>query len=118
MPKARLNDFDWTFVQGSTVVLWLNFRRKNTHHLRYIIVSFWKDNWEFRLIQLGRQQKSYTQTTLEVSSELQAVTAEVNSLNNIIDTLPAGELKDENVTKRKRAELKKHLLEERQKDYG
>jgi hypothetical protein len=26
LPKAGLNSFDWTFVQGSTFVLRLNFR--------------------------------------------------------------------------------------------
>jgi hypothetical protein len=29
LPKAGLNDFDWTFVQGSTFVLRLNFYAKN-----------------------------------------------------------------------------------------
>ncbi|MCO5254318.1 MAG: hypothetical protein M9892_08155 [Bacteroidetes bacterium] len=29
LPKAGLNSFDWTFVQGSTFVLRLNFCAKN-----------------------------------------------------------------------------------------
>ena len=29
LPKAGLNGFDWTFVQGSTFVLQLNFCAKN-----------------------------------------------------------------------------------------
>ena len=29
LPKAGLNSFDWTFVQGSTFVLRLNFSAKN-----------------------------------------------------------------------------------------
>jgi len=29
LPKAVLNGFDWTFVQGSTFVLRLNFSAKN-----------------------------------------------------------------------------------------
>ena len=29
LPKAGLNGFDWTFVQGSTFVLRLNFSAKN-----------------------------------------------------------------------------------------
>ncbi len=29
LPKAGLNGFDWTFVQGSTFVLRLNFCAKN-----------------------------------------------------------------------------------------
>ena len=30
LPKAGLNGFDWTFVQGSTFVLRLNFSAKNS----------------------------------------------------------------------------------------
>ncbi len=29
LPKAELNGFDWTFLQGSTFVLRLNFCAKN-----------------------------------------------------------------------------------------
>jgi hypothetical protein len=32
LPKAGLNGFDWTFVQGSTFVLRLSFCAKNTRH--------------------------------------------------------------------------------------
>lgn len=30
LPKVKLNGFDWTFVQGSTIVLQLNFWTKIT----------------------------------------------------------------------------------------
>ena len=32
LPKAGLNGFDWTFVQGSTAVILLNFCAKNPPH--------------------------------------------------------------------------------------
>ena len=32
LPKAGLNSFDWTFVQGSTAVILLNFCAKNPPH--------------------------------------------------------------------------------------
>jgi len=35
LPKAGLNGFDWTFVQGSTLVLRLNFCAKNTRLRQY-----------------------------------------------------------------------------------
>jgi len=35
LPKAGLNGFDWTFVQGSTFVLRLNFSTKNPRLRQY-----------------------------------------------------------------------------------
>ena len=35
LPKAGLNSFDWTFVQGSTFVLRLNFSAKNPRLRQY-----------------------------------------------------------------------------------
>jgi hypothetical protein len=35
LPKAGLNGFDWTFVQGLTFVLRLNFRAKNPRLRQY-----------------------------------------------------------------------------------
>jgi hypothetical protein len=35
LPKAGLNGFDWTFMQGSTFVLRLNFSAKNPRLRQY-----------------------------------------------------------------------------------
>ena len=35
LPKAGLNGFDWTFVQGSTFVLRLNFSAKTPRLRQY-----------------------------------------------------------------------------------
>ena len=35
LPKAGLNGFDWTFMQGSTFVLRLNFSTKNSRLRQY-----------------------------------------------------------------------------------
>ncbi len=35
LPKAGLNGFDWTFVQGSTFVILLNFCAKNPRLRQY-----------------------------------------------------------------------------------
>ncbi len=35
LPKAGLNGFDWTFVQGSTFVIQLNFCAKNPRLRQY-----------------------------------------------------------------------------------
>jgi len=36
LPKAGLNGFDWTFVQGSTAVLLLNFCAKTPRLRQYL----------------------------------------------------------------------------------
>jgi hypothetical protein len=41
MPKKEMNEFDWTFVQGSTFMLSLDFNTKihtvgNTKHLQKV----------------------------------------------------------------------------------
>jgi len=35
LPKAGLNGYDWTFMQGSTFVLRLNFHAKNPRLRQY-----------------------------------------------------------------------------------
>jgi len=35
LPKAGLNGFDWAFVQGSTLILRLNFCAKNPRLRQY-----------------------------------------------------------------------------------
>ena len=35
LPKAGLNGFDWTFVQGSTAVILLNFSAENPRLRQY-----------------------------------------------------------------------------------
>jgi hypothetical protein len=41
LPKAGLNVFDWTFMQGSSVVLRLNFCAKNPR-LRQYPKRYWQ----------------------------------------------------------------------------
>ena len=55
----------------------------------------------FRTLSIERQRSSYAETAVETEAGLQAVTAELTTLSGIIASLPDGELKDENVTKKK-----------------
>ena len=77
-----------------------------------------KDDLEFRKIQLTRQKKAYSENAVDITAELQAVTAEIASLDSIIDTLPDGELKTKNTKQRKQADLRLFNLKERQADYS
>lgn len=73
---------------------------------------------EFRKLSLQRQQTSYTENSVEVNSELDAVTAELTALTSIIASLPDGTNKEEQITKKKKAELKQYLLSQKKDEYG
>jgi hypothetical protein len=77
-----------------------------------------KGDLDFRKLSLERQRSSYAETAVEVETELQSVNAEMAALISIIASLPDGQTKDENITKRKKLELKHHLLSEKRDNYG
>lgn len=77
-----------------------------------------KSDLQFRQLQLQRQQSSYAENALQTEDELQAVDTELNAINTIVNTLPDGSTKDENIIKQKKLELKKFLLTERKNNYG
>lgn len=77
-----------------------------------------KGDLEYRKISLQRQQTNYTENSVEVASELNAVNAELSALDTIITSLPDGATKDDQITKKKKAELKQYLLTQKQEDYG
>lgn len=77
-----------------------------------------KTDLQFRQLQLQRQQSSYAENALQTEDELQAVDTELNAINTIVNTLPDGSTKDENIIKQKKLELKKFLLTERKNNYG
>jgi hypothetical protein len=77
-----------------------------------------KSDLEFRKLSQDRQRSSYAETAVEVETELQAVNAELAALNTIIAGLPPGQVKDDNITKQKKLELKQYLLTEKKDNYG
>jgi hypothetical protein len=77
-----------------------------------------KSDLEFRKLSLERQRSSYAETAVEVETELQSVSAELAALVSIIASLPDGQVKDENITKQKKLELKQYLLTEKKDNYG
>lgn len=77
-----------------------------------------KDDLSFRKMSLQRQQANYAENTVEIETVLQAATAELAVLDTIIAALPDGELKDDNITRQKKLQLKVFLLNEKKDSYG
>jgi hypothetical protein len=77
-----------------------------------------KSNLEFQKLSTQRQRENYAETAAAVAAELQAVDAELAALGSIIATLPDGDVKDDNITRQKRLELRKRLLDDRKENYG
>ncbi len=77
-----------------------------------------KSDLAFRKISLERQQSNYSSNSVEINAELTAINAEVSALTTIVNSLPDGDLKNEQLAKLKRAELKQFLLTDRKDDYG
>jgi len=77
-----------------------------------------KNDLEFRKLALQRQQTSYTENSVELEAELTQVNGELAAYDTIIAGLPDGELKTEQIKKKKKAELKQFLLTDKQHDYG
>ena len=77
-----------------------------------------KKDLEWKKLSLERQKEMYAENSVEVSTELAAKQAELTALDSVIASLPDGELKDENIKKRKRAEYSIFLLNDRKANYG
>ncbi|WP_018630456.1 hypothetical protein [Niabella aurantiaca] len=73
---------------------------------------------EWKKLSIERQKEIYAENSVEISTELAAKQAELTTLDAIIAGLPEGELKEENVKKRKRAEYSIFLLTDRKANYG
>jgi len=72
----------------------------------------------YRRTGLEIQSDSATSNSSEIDAELSAVTAEVASLQAIINGLPDGPTKDILILRYKKADVKKALLESRKDKYG
>src|SRR5882757_2673313 len=77
-----------------------------------------KNDLTYRKLSLERQRTHYAETSLELEAELQTVNAEAAALDSVIASLPDGDVKDDNVTRKKRLELKQFLLTEKKENYG
>ena len=72
----------------------------------------------YRRAGLEIQSDSATSNSTEIDAELSAVTAEIASLQAIINGLPDGPTRDILILRYKKADVKKALLESRKDKYG
>jgi hypothetical protein len=77
-----------------------------------------KSDLEFQKLSQERQRKSYAETAGEVAAELQTVDAELTAITTVVAALPDGEVKDDSITRQKRLELRKRLLDDKKDNYG
>lgn len=77
-----------------------------------------RSDLEFRKLSVERQRSVYAENAGEVEAELTAVNAELVAVNTVLENLPDGDIKDEQITKKMRLELKLRLLHEKKENYG
>lgn len=77
-----------------------------------------KKDLTFKKLSLERQQENYANTTIEVSSEIEALNAELTAVNTVIATLPDGDTRNDSLKRQRRIEYNLFLLDNRKADYG
>lgn len=77
-----------------------------------------KAELEFKKLSEERMVTKYTTTSVEVDAILQGVLVELSAVTTIIDVLPDGPTKEEEIKKKVKLEYKKFLLENRKESYG
>ncbi len=77
-----------------------------------------KADLNFKKLSEERLTNNYSETSIEIDAELQAVITEIASTTTVIATLPAGNSKDEAIKKKVKLEYRKFLLENRKESYG
>lgn len=77
-----------------------------------------KDDLQYRKTTVTHQNANFASTAAEVEADLNSTNAQLTALNTVIAGLPNGTIKDANVTKQKRLELKAFLLNQKKENYG
>lgn len=72
----------------------------------------------FRKIADERLKQNYSSTSVEIDAVLQRVLAELAAVQTIINALPEGPTKEDEVKRKIRLEYKKFVLENRKDSYG
>lgn len=77
-----------------------------------------KADLNFKKLSEERLTTNYSETSIEIDAELQAIITEIASTETVIATLPAGNSKEDAIKKKVKLEYKKFLLENRKESYG
>lgn len=75
-------------------------------------------NLEWKKLSLERQKEQYAKNAVGIAAELVGKQAEKAALDTVIDNLPDGPTKNENIVKRTKVEYSIFLLENRKTNYG
>ncbi|WP_136667892.1 hypothetical protein [Flavobacterium sp. H122] len=77
-----------------------------------------KENLELKKLNESKLTRNYSNTSLSIETELQAVITQINTINAILPTLPEGSIKEDNLKKLRKLDYRKFLLEDRRINYG
>ncbi|GAA4770962.1 MULTISPECIES: hypothetical protein [Flavobacterium] len=77
-----------------------------------------KADLAFKKFSEERMTANYSSTSIEIDAVLQGVLAEISAVQTVIDVLPAGPTKENEIKRKTRLEYKKFLLENRKDSYG
>jgi hypothetical protein len=77
-----------------------------------------KADLSFKRLSEERLTTKYATTSVKVDTVLQGVLVELSAIETIIEVLPDGPTKDDEIKKRVKLEYKKFLLETRKESYG
>ncbi|WP_157097915.1 hypothetical protein [Niabella ginsenosidivorans] len=75
-------------------------------------------NLEWKKLSLERQEEQYEKNAVGIAAELVGKQAEKAALDTVIDNLPDGPTKNDNIIKRTKVEYSIFLLENRKANYG
>ncbi|SHJ03501.1 hypothetical protein [Flavobacterium terrae] len=77
-----------------------------------------KADLAFKKFSEERITANYSSTSVEIEAVLQGVLAEISAVQTVIDVLPEGPTKENEIKRKIRLEYKKFLLENRKDSYG
>ena len=73
---------------------------------------------EYKKLILQHKKEISTGNAVEIQTDLQSVNAEIAALETVISTLPEGDTKKYNMSKKVKLEFKRFTLGERKESYG
>ncbi len=77
-----------------------------------------KDDLQYRKTTVTHQNASFANTAAEVEADLISTNSQLGALTTVIASLPEGDVKESNITKQKKLELKAFLLNQKKENYG
>ncbi|MES2730458.1 MAG: hypothetical protein V4714_01875 [Bacteroidota bacterium] len=77
-----------------------------------------KAELDFKKLSLERNQQGYLERSVQLSSDLQVTQSEITAMETVISGLPAGETKEDMLSRKKKMEYRLFLLEEQNEKYG